>query len=74
MTINDGFEKLVKLPEIYNDTELSLDELNEIDWEEVGTEQANYSIMTATSYVNSDLTIVKKVFSDGYTEYYYTCQ
>lgn len=74
MTINDGFEKLITLPEIYNDTELSLDELNEIDWEEAGTEQSKYSAMTATSYVNSDRTIVKKVYSDGYIEYYYTCQ
>ena len=72
MAINDGFEKPVKLSEIYNETELSLDELNEIDWEEVCTEQSEYSAMTATSFISDDSSIVKKVFSDGYTEYYYT--
>ena len=30
MGINDGLTKLVEMPEVWNDTELSLDELNQI--------------------------------------------
>ena len=35
MGINEGFEKTMKLPEIWNDTELSLEELDKITWEKV---------------------------------------
>ncbi len=72
MGINDGFEKPVEMPEVCNETDLELWELNDLEWKEVGTEQSDYSVMTATTYLNSDESIAKKVFSDGYTEYYYT--
>ena len=71
MSINDGFEKLVEMAEIDNDTDLSIEELEQIDWRRTGEEDSQYSIMTATTYVNPEETIAKKVFSDGYTEYYY---
>lgn len=57
---------------ILNDTDLELEELNKIDWEEVSTEQSDYSIISATTYINYEMTIVKKVWHDGMTEYYYT--
>ena len=70
MWINEEFEKLVKLPEIWNDTELSLDGLNKIAWEKVSEESALG--VSAITYINPDNTIVKKVWHDGMTEYYYT--
>ena len=72
MGINDGFEKPVEMSEVCNETDLDLWELSNLDWKEVGTEQSNYSIMTATTYLNEDESIAKKIFSDGYIEYYYT--
>ena len=72
MGINEGFEKLVEMPRVCNDTYLELDELNAIDWKEVGTEQSDYSIISATNSINPEMTIVKKVWHDGMTEYYYT--
>lgn len=71
MAINDGFEKLVEMAEVDNDTDLSIEELEQIEWRRTGEEDSQYSIMTATTYVNPEETIVKKVFSDGYIEYYY---
>ena len=69
MAINDGFEKLVEMAEVDNDTDLSIEELEQIEWRRTGEEDSQYSIMTATTYVNPEETIAKKVFSDGYTEY-----
>ena len=46
MAINDGFEKLVEMPRICNDTDLEFEELNKIEWQEVGTEQSDYSIIS----------------------------
>ena len=71
MAINDGFEKLVEMAEVDNDTDLSIEELEQIEWRCTGEEDSQYSIMTATTYVNPEETIAKKVFSDGYIEYYY---
>jgi hypothetical protein len=70
MAITDGFEKLVKLPEVYNETDLELDELDKIAWEKVGEESALG--VSAITYTDPDDTIVKKVWHDGMTEYYYT--
>ncbi len=64
--------KIVMATKVLNDTDLSIDELNKITWEEAGTEQSNYSIISATTYINPEMTIVKKVWHDGMTEYYYT--
>lgn len=69
MGINDGLTKLVEMPEIWNDTELSLDELNQIKWEYVSKEEALG--VSAETYINPEMTIVKKVWHDGMTEYYY---
>jgi hypothetical protein len=70
VAINDGFEKLVKLPEVYNETDLELNELDKIVWEKVGEESALG--VSAITYIDPDDTIVKKVWHDGMTEYYYT--
>ena len=70
MGINDGLTKLVEMPEIWNDTELSLDELNQIKWEYVSKEEALG--VSAETFINPEMTIVKKVWHDGMTEYYYT--
>lgn len=70
MGINDGLTKLVEMPEVWNDTELSLDELNQIKWEYVNKEEALG--VSAETYINPEMTIVKKVWHDGMTEYYYT--
>ena len=70
MGINDGLTKLVEMPEVWNDTELGLDELNQIKWEYVSKEEALG--VSAETYINPEMTIVKKVWHDGMTEYYYT--
>ena len=71
MGIKEGLDKLMELPEIWNDTDLRLDELNKIVWEKVSEESALG--VSAITYVNHEQTIVKKVWHDGMTEYYYTC-
>jgi hypothetical protein len=68
--VNDGLTKLVEMSETWNDTELSLDALNQIKWEYVSKEEALG--VSAETYINPELTIVKKVWHDGMTEYYYT--
>jgi hypothetical protein len=68
--IKEGFDKLMKLPEIWNDTELSLEALNKIVWKKVSEESALG--VSAITYINPEDTIVKKVWHDGMTEYYYT--
>jgi hypothetical protein len=70
MGINDGLTRLVEMPEVWNDTELSLDELNQIKWEYVSKEEALG--VSAETFINPEMTIVKKVWHDGMTEYYYT--
>ena len=57
---------------VINDTDLTFEELSKIVWEKVGVEQTPYSIISATTYINPEMTIVKKVWHDGMTEYYYT--
>ena len=63
-------EAEVMLPEVWNDTELSLDALNQIKWEYVSKEEALG--VSAITYINPEDTIVKKVWHDGMTEYYHT--
>ncbi len=70
MGINEGFDKLVETAEIWNDTELSLSDLDKIAWEKAGEESALG--VSAITYINPEMTIVKKVWHDGMTEYYYT--
>lgn len=63
-------EKLVETPKVCNDTDLTLEELNEITWEKVGKESAMG--VSAITYINPEDTIVKKIWHDGMIEYYYT--
>lgn len=59
-----------KSVEICNGTELSLDELNNITFDKVSEESALG--VSAITYINKEYTIVKRVWHDGMTEYYYT--
>ena len=56
--------------EYYNETELSLEELEAIEWRRACSETSKFSSLMATTYTNPEETIAKKVFSDGYVEYY----
>ena len=57
---------------VINGTELTFEELSKIVWEKVGVEQTPYSIISVTTYINPEMTVVEKVWHDGMTEYYYT--
>lgn len=70
MRISDGFDLHIKLPEVCNGTDYELSELDEIAWERVGEESALG--VSAITYIDPDDTVVKKVWHDGMTEYYYT--
>jgi hypothetical protein len=67
-TLNKINENIVY--EYHNETEFSLEELEAIEWQRVSSETSKFSSMAATTYVNPEETIAKKVFSDGYVEYY----
>jgi hypothetical protein len=70
----DLWEELNQLPEPLieydNDTELSLGELLDMQWTETQTEKSNYSSMTATTFVEPSGKYAKKVYSDGFVEFY----
>ena len=70
MVINDRFKKFVEIPKVYNDTDLELEGLDKISWEKVSEERALG--VSAITYIDPENTIVKKVWHDGMTEYYYT--
>ena len=53
-----------------NDTDLSLGELLDMTWTVCQTESSNYSSLTATTYTEPSGKYAKKVFSDGYVEFY----
>lgn len=58
------------MKEIFNDTEYTYKELQELQWHKVSEYTSNYSTLTVTEYVNQDNTIGKKVYSDGCEDYY----
>lgn len=73
--MSETWNKLAELNEnaIYdyeNDTDLTLEELESIDWIKVGGESSKFSGLTAITYTNKEETLAKKVFSDGFVEYY----
>ena len=56
--------------EYENDTDLELEELLNMTWKLAGTEESKYSRMVATTYIDETGTYAKKVFSDGFVEFY----
>ena len=70
--MRDVWEELnsIDMPDICNDTELSIEELEQIDWIETTTENSKYSSLSATTYQDPTGAFAKKVFSDGFIEYY----
>lgn len=56
--------------QVDNSTDFSIEELEQMTWIEAGTEESDYSTITATTYTSADGSLAKKVFSDGFVEYY----
>lgn len=63
-------EGLTMAISIDNDTPYTRKQLNDMQWHKVQEETSNYSVLTATTYVNAENTIAKKIYSDGFIEYY----
>lgn len=63
-------EDLIMTILINNDTPYTRKQLNDMQWNKVQEETSNYSVLTATTYVNTENTIAKKIYSDGFIEYY----
>ena len=63
-------EGLIMAISINNDTPYTRKQLNNMQWRKVQEETSNYSILTATTYVNAENTIAKKIYNDGFIEYY----
>lgn len=55
---------------IDNDTQYTRKQLNDMQWHKVQEEASNYSIVTAITYINAENTIAKKIYNDGFIEYY----
>lgn len=55
---------------IDNDTSFTTKQLNCMQWHKVQDETSVYSTITAITYVNTENTIAKKIYSDGFIEYY----
>lgn len=53
-----------------NDTPYTQKQLNAMQWHKVQEETSNYSTLTAITYINTENTIAKKIYSDGFIEYY----
>ena len=63
-------EDLIMAILIDNDTSYTRKQLNDMQWHKVQEEISNYSVLTARTYVNTENTIAKKIYSDGFIEYY----
>jgi hypothetical protein len=63
-------EGLVMAIVIDNDTPYTRKQLNNMQWHKVQEEASNYSIVTAITYINAENTIAKKIYNDGFIEYY----
>ena len=55
---------------IDNDTDLTIEELLNMFWTTHSIEVSNYSTHSATTYREPSGKYVKKVWNDGYTEFY----
>ena len=63
-------EGLIMAISINNDTPYTRKQLNGMQWHKIQEETSNYSVLTAITYVNAENTIAKKIYSDGFIEYY----
>lgn len=67
-------EELFDIPippiEYDNDTELELETLLRLDWKLQGTETSNYSGAWVETYVEPTNRWAKRVYSDGFVEFY----
>lgn len=70
----DLWEELNQLPdpliEYDNDTDLALEILLSLDWQLQNTERSSYSTVWADTYVEPTGKYAKKVFNDGFVEFY----
>jgi hypothetical protein len=74
MASKDLWEELNIIPdpliEYSNDTELSVEVLQQLDWTLSGTEKSGYSSTWADTYTEPTGKFAMKVFNDGYVEFY----
>jgi hypothetical protein len=70
----DLWEELNKISdtpiEYDNDTDLDLEILLSLDWQLQSTERSGYSTVWADTYVEPTGKYAKKVFNDGFVEFY----
>jgi hypothetical protein len=68
------WEELNSIPEpltdYTNDTDLSIEILMKMAWQLSGTERSKYSTSWVDTYVEPTGKYAKKVFSDGFVEFY----
>ena len=71
---SDLWEELNKISdtpiEYDNDTDLDLEILLSLDWQLHSTEKSSYSTTWADTYVEPTGKYAKKVFNDGFVEFY----
>ena len=74
MENNVIWEELNKIPEPLtdydNDTDLDLETLMSIDWQFCGSETSKFSGTWADNYTEPTGKYAKKVFNDGFVEFY----
>jgi hypothetical protein len=68
------WEELNQLPEPLieydNDTDLDLETLMTMEWQHCGAETSKFSSTWADNYIEPTGKYAKKVFSDGFVEFY----
>jgi hypothetical protein len=68
------WEELNQLPEPLieydNDTDLDLETLMAMEWQHCGAETSKFSSTWADNYIEPTGKYAKKVFSDGFVEFY----
>lgn len=74
MRNNDLWEELNQIPDPLinydNDTDLGLEVLQALEWQLSGTETSKYSSTWVDTYVEPTGKYAKKVYSDGFVEFY----
>ena len=68
------WEELNSIPEppldYDNDTDLDLETLMAMDWQLCGSETSKFSSTWADNYIEPSGRYAKKIFSDGFVEFY----
>lgn len=74
MMSSDLWEELNKISdtptEYDNDTDLDLETLLNMEWQHCGAETSKFSSTYADNYIEPTGKYAKKVFSDGFVEFY----